>query len=331
MALYLPMDRVTGPSSDADLTADFLELSAFVATDSSVSTSELAGTASVGAAEDHDNVDSEMREGEEDIVRETVDRIDSRLSALGDAYPFALDSSGDVLTCESEAPTFGHAAYLLSLVLSNLRAVTPVLDHSRIHPDEAEVRRLREYFQYFATAALAAEVQGNAWSFGFPRLDGSGFLDKLKGIWQELRDGSVERQPGAPRQPKDDQVDVFAARLHRDRLPGFLLAVGQVATGKDAREKSLKGHLSAFRGRWFCTQPVTCFIPYMIVPFATEDSQFVDDVRLMGNVLHRLRVPRRVEEAAQLVATGVAIESYDRLPDVVRWVGDYRDRARAAA
>ena len=125
-------------------------------------------------------------------------------------------------------------------------------------------------------------------------------------------------------------MDVFAARTHCDGLPGFLLAAAQVATGVRWRDKSLKGHLGAFRSRWFSTQPTTCFIPYMIVPFATEDSRFLDDVRVMGNVLHRLRVPRRVAEAAQLAEAGVRIEGYDRLPDVARWVGDYRNRARAA-
>ena len=331
MALYLPMDEVTGPSIDTDRAADFLELNAFVATDSSVRTSELAGTVSVGAAEDHHDVDGEMQEGEEDIVRETVDRIESRLSALGEAYPFALDASGDVLTCKPEEPSFGHAAYFLSLVLSNLRAVTPVLEHSGIHPDEAEVPRLRTHFQCCATVALAAELQGDAWWFGSPRPDGSSFLGKLEEIWARLGDGVVEVQTGAPRQAKDDQVDVFAARTHCDGLPGFLLAAAQVATGVNWRDKSLKAHLGAFRSRWFSTQPTTLFIPYMIVPFAAEDSRFMDDVRVMGNVLHRLRVPRRVAEAAQLAEAGVQIEGYDRLPEVARWVGDYRNRARTAA
>ena len=330
MALYLPMDEVTGPSIDADRAADFLELNAFMATDSSVTTSELAGTAAVGAAEDHDDVDSEMQEGREDLVRETVDRIDSRLAALGGAYPFALDAGGGVLTCGVEEPSFGQAAYLLSLVLSNLRAVTPVLDHSGIHPDDAEVRRLRAHFQCCATVALAAELQGDAWWFGSPRPDGSSFLDKLDEIWGRFGDGVVSARIGAPQQPKDDQVDVFAARTHLDGLPGFLLAAAQVATGVNWREKSLKAHLQAFRSRWFSTQPTTCFIPYMIVPFATDDRRFMDDVRVMGNVLHRLRVPRRVAEAAQLAEAGGQIEGYDRLPEVARWVGDYRNRARAA-
>ena len=71
MALYLPLDEVAGPTIDADRAADFLELNAFVATDSSVTTAELAGTTSVGAAADYDDVDDEMQEGREDLIRET--------------------------------------------------------------------------------------------------------------------------------------------------------------------------------------------------------------------------------------------------------------------
>ena len=330
-ALYLPTDVVTGSSSDVDLAADYLELTAFFAADGAARTSDLASAASLGAAEDHVDVQAEMFDGEEEIVSSAASRIQTRHDALGTAYPFTLDGRGDVLTCELDEASFGHTAYVLSLVLSNLRAVTPVLDGSDLHPGAAEVRRLREYFQYFATAALAAEVEGAAWSFGSPRPDRSGFIAKLGQIWEQLGDGLVQRQIGAPERPQDDRVDVFVARMHPDRLPGFLLAVAQVATGANWREKSLKGHLGAFKSRWFGTQPVTDFIPYMVVPFATADDRFVDDVRVMGNVLHRLRVPRRVDEAARLVSKGVTIEGYDRLAEVARWVAEYRNRAGAAA
>ena len=268
----------------------------------------------------------------EDLVSSTVTRIENRREMLDSTgYPFDLDCRGEILTCNLTHGSFGHAAYILSLVLSNLRSVSPILVGSHLHPDEPETRRLRAFFQYFATAALASEIQGSAWSFGFPRPDGTGFLDKLKQIWQTLDDGSVERQPGAPGQPKDDQVDVFAARLHPDRLPGFLLAAAQVATGADARVKSLKGHLGAFKSRWFARQPVTEFLVYMVVPFATADAQFLDDVRVMGNVLHRLRVPRRVAEADRLVNAGETIEGYDRLAEAARWVTDYQGRAGTTA
>lgn len=330
-ALYLPTDVVTGAPIDVDLAADYLELIAFFAADGAARTSDLANAASLGAAEDHVDVQAEMLDGEEEVVSSAAYRIQTRHDALGTAYPFTLDRRGDVLTCELNEKSFGQTAYVLSLVLSNLRALTPVLEGSNLHPGDAEVPRLREYFQFFATAALAAEVQGPAWSFGFPRLDGSLFLHKLEQIWLQLGDGRVEAQVGVPQRPKDDRVDVFAARPHPDRLPGFPLVAAQVATGRNAREKSLRGHLSAFKSRWFGSQPVTDFIPYMVVPFATADNQFVDDVRVMGNVLHRLRVPRRVEEATRLVGEGVTIEGYDRLAEAARWVSDYRSRAGAAA
>ncbi len=330
MALCFPADAVSRRSIDLDAIADYLELAAFFATGDEVQTSEIANAVVLAASEDHRDLQDEMQHGEEGVVSGVVGRIEQRQDALEAAYPFELDPSGDLLTCRLSEGSLGQTAYVLSLVLSNLRALSPVLDRSGFHPDDDEVRHLRQYFQGFATAALAAEVGGSAWSFGFPRPDGSGFLDKLEEIWRELRDGGVERQVGAPERPKDDRIDVFAARLHPDRLPGFLLAAAQVATGKNAREKSLKGHLSAFRSRWFRTQPVTEFMPYMIVPFATADKRFRDDVRVMGNVLHRLRVPRLVAAAGQLERAGMTVDGYDRLPEATGWVADYREKARAA-
>ena len=329
--LCLPIDDVTGASIDFDQAADFLELAAFFADDRKALVSDLANQAAIGAANDHADLDEEMCNGEEELVSGTVKRMETRRRALDGAYPFKLDHDGNILTYIPIDDSFGKTAYVLSLVLSNLKALSPILDGSGIHPSDGEVARLRQYFQYFATAALAAEIQGHSWSFGFPRPDGSGFLDKLQRIWQTLGDGRVEAQAGAPRRPKDDQVDVFAARPHPDRLPGFPLAAAQVATGRNAKDKSLKGHLGAFRSRWFARQPVTEFVAYMIVPFAWADEEFVDNVRVMGNVLHRLRVPRRVAEARRLVEEGATVEGYDRLPEAVQWVADYRRRAETAA
>ena len=331
MALYLPLDAVTGRTVDVDILADYLELSAFFAPEATARTSDLINAASLGATEEHLDADDEMRDGPEELRACAANHLRARQNALGTDYPFKLEPGGDVLACEPDEESLGHAAYAVCLVLSNLMPVSQILGGSELHPDDDEVSRLRWYFQCFATAALAAEVRGDAWSFGFPRLDGSGFLDKLKDIWRELRDGRIERQAGAPTRPKDDQVDVFAARPHPDRLPGFLLAAAQVATGANWREKSLRGHLGVFRGRWFATQPATDFIPYMIVPFARPEDEFRDDVRVMGNVLHRLRLPRLVAEAGELERAGVTVEGYNRLPEAAGWVADYRARARTAA
>ncbi len=329
--LFFPLDELAGRRIDVDLAADYLELTAFFAKDDAALASDLANAASVGSVEARETLQYEMEQGPEELVASAVLCIESRRDVLEQAYPFGLDHDGNTLTCVFDDESLGHSSYILSLVLSHLRAVSPVLGDGPLHPSESDVRQLREYFQYVATAALAAEVQGQAWSFGFPRTDGSSFLPRLEQIWQELGDGYVEAQVGAPEQPKDDQVDVFAARTHGDRLPGFLLAAAQVATGKDAWSKSLKGHLGAFKRRWFRHPPVTDFIPYVIVPFTVGHEKFTDRVGTMGNVLHRLRVPRRVAEAEKLAGADVPIEAYDRLPDVGSWVTGYRDRVRMAA
>jgi hypothetical protein len=186
---------------------------------------------------------------------------------------------------------------------------------------------LRKYFQYFATAALAAEVNGRAWSFGHPRPDRSNFHTKLADIWGVLHDGTLQQADGAPDKPQDDQIDVFAARLHPDSLPGFLLAAGQVATGKNWREKSLRTHLQhVFLSRWFGQQPVTTMMCYHIIPFTRLDDEFYDDCRILGNVLHRLRVPYRVAEAQDLHDRGVIIEAFDQLAGAVDWVKAYATR-----
>lgn len=326
-----PRDVATPDRLNIDLLADFLELAAFFSEDGAERTSTIGNQLGIAASDDYIDLDDELTHGEEEAELSTVSCVEARCRILGTAYPFRLDDAGDVILCDLREDSLGQIAYILSLVLSNLRSVSDLLGDSALHPTTTEIRSLRNFFQFFATAAMAAEIRGHAWSFGFPRPDGSGFLKKLRAIWTCLGDGQVEPQPSAPSRAKDGGIDVFAARLHRDRFPGFLLAAAQVATGKDMRNKSVLNHMGAFKDRWFLRRPVTKFIPYMVVPFVIDRHQFIDDVRTLGNILHRLRVPRRVEEAAGLVERGVKIEGYERLNDAREWVHSYRARGRSVA
>ena len=281
------------------------------------------------------DADSEFRdvnqeiEYRENVSVEAVGRIVSRRRALADAYPFCVDRQGDVVSLSFNPSDLGQTAYILSLVLSNLRSLSPLLDGSDLHPSEEEERELRKYFQYFATAALAAEVGGPAWSFGFPRPDRTGFIEKLSQVWSVVKDGSVGADRTAPTDPKDDQIDVFAWRLPGDGLPGCLLAAAQVATGRNWKDKSIKAHIDdAFPKRWFSRVPVTRMVAYHVIPLARPDDAFRDDVLVLGNILHRLRLPRRVSEAAGLARTGVRIEAFDELEAAVDWVASYIRQAR---
>lgn len=328
-APYLPSDEFTGYGPpDLDLAADYLELKAVFSSEGQSFSEDIVDALELAAEAEYADVNAEM-ESREEVAAGAVARMTSRMRVLGAAYPFDLDRRGDAIVFTADEPDLAQSAYLISLLLSNLRSLSPLLDGSDLHPSDEEVRQLRQYFQYFATAAIAAEIQGPAWSFGHPRPDGTGFVKKLTEIWSVLKDGAVGVDPTAPAAPKDDQVDVFAWREQPDGLPGFLLVAAQVATGRNWKDKSIKSHIArVFAARWFERLPATEMVAYHVVPFARADDEFRDDVLVLGNVLHRLRVPRRVSEALDLIRDGVLIEAFDELDNAAHWLNSYMMRAR---
>ena len=330
-APYLPSDEFSNASlADLDLAADFLELKALFSEDGQCLSEDIVGALELAAEDEYTDVDAEIKNREE-IAAGAVARMASRKRVLAGSYPFDIDDGGDAIYFTGEERDLGHTAYLVSLVLSNLKSVSPLLVNRDLHPTEGEVGCLRRYFQYLATAAIAAEVGGPAWSFGFPRPDGSGFLTKLSEIWRSLRDGRVGADSSAPPDPKDDQIDILAWREQKDGLPGFLLIAAQVATGRNWKEKSIKAHVAGvFALRWFNPIPVTTMVAYHVIPFARPDEKFRDDVLVLGNVLHRLRVPFRVHEAASLVPNGVAVEAFELLSGASEWIQSYVERVRGS-
>ena len=330
-ALYLPSDEFDdSPQPDLDLAADYLELNALFSKDGQSFSEYIVDALERTAETDFTDVDEEIKNREE-IASGAVARMSSRKRILAESYPFDIDDDGSVILFTGEHLDLGQTAYIVSLILSNLRSVSPLLVANDVHPTGEEVRRLRQYFQYLATAAIAAEVGGPAWSFGFPRPDGTGFWTKLSEIWGSLRDGRVGADPSAPPDPKDDQIDIFAWREQKDGLPGFLLVAAQVATGRNWKEKSIRGHVErVFAPRWFNPIPVTAMVAYHVIPFARPDEKFRDDVLVLGNVLHRLRVPFRVRESGSLVPNGIGVEAFNLLSGASEWVHCYVERARAS-
>ena len=316
--VYLPTDAFSGGRGhDPDLAADYLELAAFLSADRQSFEQDIVDALEQAEDGDFADVDDEIRR-RETVSSDAINRVSLRQRILKDSYPFGTDESGHVVTFVGTELSYGQTAYLLSLLLSNLPSVTDLLHNSPGCPNNEQIVKMRLYFQYFATAAMAAEIVGPAWSFGYPRPDRSGFFEKLKSIWGEINDGTINPSSYAPSRPKDGQIDIFARREQRDRLPGFLLAAAQVATGKGWKEKSIQHHANkVFFSRWFSRQPVTRLVPFHVIPFARADDDFPDDVLVLGNVLHRLRVPHRVDEAKALVDREVRIEAYDRLGEAV--------------
>ena len=323
--IYLPLEQISGPQPDTDLAADYLELKALFAKDKYSLSQDIVDALEMSYDYDFKNVDAEIKERER-VATDTIGRMQLRKNILQTAYPFELDPHGETISFTSERLNFAHTAYLISLLLSNLRAVSELMVDFDKYPSDSDIRILREYFQYIATVAVAGEIGGRAWSFGFPRLDRSGFLEKLTEIWSKLKDGSVKPDESAPSSPKDDGVDVFACKEPNDGLPGFLLIAAQVATGKNWKEKTILSHINdGFKDRWFGHRPVTKMIAYHVIPFARPDKKFRDDVSILGNVLHRIRIPSRVMKAEKLVQCSVEIEGFKKLEEASDWVKNYFD------
>ena len=194
--VYLPSDEFEGAGQqDLDIAADFLELSAFFSDDGFSLVQSIVDALELAATDDFKAVEDEITRREE-VASGAAMTILDRNRTLGSSYPFRISDDGRVISCEFSNLSFGRASYLVSLVLSNLRSMTPLLSGSGMHPTDTEVSSLRQYFQYFATAALAAEVGGQAWSFGFPRPDHTGFIAKLEEVWETLQDGTVSPEEG---------------------------------------------------------------------------------------------------------------------------------------
>jgi hypothetical protein len=323
---YVPQDELVGKTPNLDLAADVMELSAFYAKTGVTLLSGLTNTLDIGQDE-YTNVNSAVvtREG---LLNGVVAVLESRSRELGSAYPFELDGTGSSLKF-LEVGSWGKILYVISLILSHLPASTAVLEQAGLTPSAQEIVSLRRWFQYCSTASTAAEVGGHAWAFGWPRPDQSGFLDKLREIWEVLNDGEVRSSPpaGSPKSPKDDEVDIIAARRRTDGLVGFPILLAQVASGENWKAKSLRTAAEKmFFPEWFSMTPASQVLVYQVIPFTAERTTDRRDTRMLGHIMHRLRVCSRAEEARRMIEIdqSLKIEGSDAFVQASDWMSKYR-------
>jgi len=328
---FIPQDQLTGAEPDFALAADLIELTAYLAHDRRARISELAGALEIGQDE-YEDLDDVVRTRDR-MTEETAAALETRARQLGKAYPFTLASNGATLTFEEDL-NWGRTLYVLSLILSHLPSErSPVLERSGLVPDKDDIVKLRRWFQYCATASVAGEIGGDAWAFGWPRPDGTAFLEKLKRIWARLKDGDVRETPssGSPAHVKDDEIDIIAARLSCDGLHGFPIILGQVASGNNWLSKPLRGHADhAFYPEWFVMTPASQTLVYHIIPFTVDPASMRRETRRLGHLMHRVRLCSRALEAHDALQRGVPlqIEGTEAFEEVDRWASDFRLRVK---
>lgn len=217
------------------------------------------------------------------------DELQYRARVLGDAYPFTVETSPPALAQVSGiTSTPGRVVYLFCLLASAIR-------ENRLQPLELTERaqaRIANVFQVCASLAAGGYIVGDAVSFGFPRATGTDFLSALRDTYQRFGAGEVRQSvpAGWPTSAKDDGIDVIAWRNHPDRMPGKLYLLGQSASGRNWREKSVTDRIPQFHG-WFNTPPATHCVPSMFIPFTlhrdiSDDPTTAFD-RMLANKHHR--------------------------------------------
>lgn len=326
----------------AQLLADWLELVALLAPSRTSLITHLNSSVELEEDQEPDDFDEENIV-EENRALKAISLIEERARQLGNDYPFKMDDSGSKLEMV-DAWTPGGGIYLLCLVVSSA-ARDGLLHGHALAPDLTPTRDL---FQACATLCAAGYCQGPAFSFGWPRPDGSSFLVKLAEIYGLFGDGTPRHHAhaGAPAHVKDESIDVIAWRSEPDGRADTTYVLGQAASGANWRGKSVKKDVEFFHQEWFEIQPATPAMPVMFMPFCLEDpSESKDDldeweaargrharlVREHGVIMDRYRVARYASRGILLAAEGVSpIERLETVSVISAWVAEYRQRVMGA-
>lgn len=327
------------PTTTSHLLADWLELAAFASASGRVPVDEINEALEI--EEDYEpeeiHAEDELREAR---IQATISAIEERLKVMGGAYPFRLSGDGHFLSLDAEWTNAGRSAYLLCLLLSHAvgEGILSGGPLPRLEP-------ARDLFQACATLCAAGFCGGPAFSFGWPRPDKTGFHQKLIEVFKHFGDGVPHPVPplGSPPKIKDGGIDVIAWSHEPDGKLGTYYLLGQAASGKDWKDKSVKSFLDVFHDFWFANKPASNPTAAIFIPccLPDPDCEVRDHIaqeeierghlryltHLLGLIFYRYRIPRHADRALSLAADGIGpIERLDSVRDIVIWVGEARRR-----
>ena len=273
---------------------------------------------------------------------EVLAEIDHRSQTLGVDYPFAIEATrmqwriSAASASDDDRIKAARACYLFCLLISAIR-------DNRINGSTVAALRhsMANHFQAIATAAAAGILNGQAISFGSPRPSGLGFRPALADASEQMRLGKpLDSVPlWSNGQEKDAGIDVIAWRDFRDGRPAKLVMLGQVASGNDWGEKSVKNDVYRFFD-WFSKRPTEHYVPSIFIPFpqhheclGRQDAAFEEVAfesawhleRGFGVIVDRLRI---VEAAAAQLAAPHDGTGGSTLGTMEAWMADALNLAR---
>ncbi len=292
-------------------------------------------------AETGEVLDEAILEGErQQFVDVTFEELNYRQQTLGESYPFEVDVARYRLARRDDEPAThpGQVVYLFCLLSSAIR------EH-KLQPQgvltQAE-RDIADAFQVCACLAAGGYLNGDVSSFGFPRATGTNFLTALRQTFARFGIGNVRANDdvpdGLPTALKDGGIDVIAWRDHPDGMPAKLYLIGQCASGRQWRDKSVLEYIGQLQS-WFTLQPAKHSMPAMFIPFPFHHDieeragSYLDAVRhrfwyeetRFGMIFDRLRIAHFANTCMAFAAPDlVRVEGADRFDQVAAWVQSTR-------
>jgi hypothetical protein len=335
--------------------ADFMELSALFSSRGKSSKATILGVLDLsndGAVPfvepEGEYFDEEIVESErEQLVTKTFEELLYRQYCLEGAYPFTVDPRTQTLSLLDIKPEehCGRAVYLFCLLASAIR-VDQLQGGRDLDVVEAAIPT---NFQICACLAAGGFLAGHVSSFGFPRATGESFLPALQDTFARFGVGSVRAEilDGMPQDLKDGGIDVIAWRELPDRMPGKLYLLGQSASGKNWKSKSVVEYIEQLHGSWFTEAPAALTAtPAMFIPFPLHhdmdeprrDSFVVALKRLFwheekryGIIFDRIRIPHLANVCINFDPDArQRVESADQFARIDRWVTETVSLFRSA-
>ena len=266
---------------------------------------------------------------DEELVQRVYEEINLRTQSLGGAYPFTLDRENyELCAIETDEITLGGWIYLYCLILSHAKADSVLKKSLGLTGNDLR----RKPMQVAATYAAAAEM-GNAISFGFPRPNNTGIIDAIDHAFgQTIGEGVALSEPkdGYLVSSKDAGIDIIAWKNSVDNLPGKLLMYGQVASGYNWEDKSVKNDIDQFKCTFFSDPPQSpeissIFIPFCIPPnsHGTLKNRLNGLAAKFGIVYYRYRLPRLAEDGWMIGQT--AQEGFEKFIDHIEDSSCFRE------
>jgi hypothetical protein len=321
--------------------ADWLEFEALASPDRRIAFGTLISATVLTENEQKEDVADEDLDGDR-VVLNAQGEIERRSKSVGADYPFRIDEKGRVMEFVDPVSDVG-SVYLFCLFLSHAvdRTIIPKAKAPSV------TNKTRDLFQACATIAAGGYVRGPSMSFGFPRPDGVDFLKALHVVYKLFGDGRPCKTPriAAPPNVKDDGIDIIAWRRSIDQLPNTHYLIGQVASGKNWIDKSVKADREHFHNYWFVDAPCSQAEDAMFMPFGLEpdnDKNEIDYGELLkdhmqhiayrfGTLFYRDRIAKHAAEGLELIAAGEKdIQRAEDLKAVQKWVDKYMKKLRAA-